>query len=212
MREIGDVTLITMDAITSYMGSKIDSHRTTDVRAVLEPVGDFAQEFNVSVLGITHPPKAYQANAIHAFTGSLAFVAASRLAFFVTSEAETKRRLLLSVKNNLGPKAPGIGYFIGTKPTSGGIAPHVLWDDAPVDLTANQALAAASSALKDGGAMERAKEFLRELLADGPAGAEEGGETAEANGIRSRTLDRARSRLRRQSQEGWLPGRMALAS
>ena len=43
VREIGDVTLITMDAITSYMGSKIDSHRTTDVRAVLEPVGDFAR-------------------------------------------------------------------------------------------------------------------------------------------------------------------------
>jgi len=195
VRSIGDVGMITMDAITSYMG-QIDSHRTTDVRAVLEPVGDFAHEFNVSVLGVTHPPKAYQANAIHAFTGSLAFVAASRLAFFVTLEAETKRRLLLSVKNNLGPKAPGIGYFIGTKSITGGInAPHILWDDAPVDLTANQALAAAGSALKDGGAMEKAKEFLREFLADGPASADDGEEAAEKNGIKSRTLDRARSAL-----------------
>ena len=200
-----------MDAITSYMGSKIDSHRTTDVRAVLEPVGDFAREFNVSVLGITHPPKAYQANAIHAFTGSLAFVAASRLAFFVTSEAETKRRLLLSVKNNLGPKAPGIGYFIGTKPTSGGIAPHVLWDDAPVDLTANQALAAASSALKDGGAMERAKEFLREFLADGPA-VRKKAQRPQRQRHQISNLGSSAPRPRRQSEKGRLPGRMALAS
>jgi DNA repair protein RadA/Sms len=84
----------------------IDSHRTTDVRAVLEPIGEFAHEFGVSVLGVTHPPKAHQANAIHAFTGSLAFVAAARLAFFVTEEPETDRRLLLTVKNNLGLKLP----------------------------------------------------------------------------------------------------------
>jgi putative DNA primase/helicase len=109
--EIGDVALVIVDAITSYMGM-IDSHRTTDVRALLEPMGDFAKEFGVSVLGITHPPKAHQANAIHAFTGSLAFVAAARLAFVVTEEPETDRRLLLSVKNNLGSKAAGIGYRI----------------------------------------------------------------------------------------------------
>jgi hypothetical protein len=31
----GDVVLVTIEPITSYMGS-IDSHRTTDVRAVLD--------------------------------------------------------------------------------------------------------------------------------------------------------------------------------
>ena len=98
INSIGDVKLVVLDAITSYMGGKIDSHRTTDVRSVLEPVGDFAKEHRVAILGITHPPKAAQAKAMHAFTGSLAFVAAARLAFYVTEEAETNRRLLLSVK------------------------------------------------------------------------------------------------------------------
>jgi putative DNA primase/helicase len=192
---LGNAALVVIDAITSYVGM-IDSHRTTDVRAVLEPVGDFAQEFGVSVLGITHPPKAHQANAIHAYSGSLAFVAAPRLAFFVTEEPETERRLLLPVKNNLGLKAPGIGYYIGTQLVSKGIvAPYILWDDAPVDLTANQALAANAAALKDGGALNKAKQFLRELLANGPVDAKDGEEAAKANGISDRTLDRARTDL-----------------
>ena len=92
-----------------YMG-KIDSHRTTDVRAVLEPLDKFAETHNVAVLAITHPPKAVQAKALHAATGSLAFVAAARLAFLAIEEPETDRKLLLPVKNNLGPMALGLGY------------------------------------------------------------------------------------------------------
>jgi hypothetical protein len=196
IHRIGDVSLVTLDAITSYMGAKIDSHRTTDVRAVLEPVGDFAKEHGVSILAITHPPKAAHGNALHAFTGSLAFVAAARLAFFVTSEAETNRRLLLSVKNNIGPLAPGLGYSIATKTiTNGIIAPNVVWDDAPVDLTANQAMAAAAEAIRDGGSMHDAKQFLREILANGSVAVKEVEDAAEGNLIRKRTLDRARREL-----------------
>jgi putative DNA primase/helicase len=114
IRSTENVSLIVIDAITSYMGA-IDSHRTTDVRAVLEPISGFAEQHGVSVLGVTHPPKAASGNALRAFTGSFAFVAAPRVAFFVTSEPETDRRLLLPVKNNIGPKAMGRGYFIATK-------------------------------------------------------------------------------------------------
>jgi hypothetical protein len=41
IKSIGDVSLVVLDAITSYMGGRkgIDSHRTTDVRSVLEPSG-----------------------------------------------------------------------------------------------------------------------------------------------------------------------------
>jgi RecA-family ATPase len=80
--QIGGAKYIMIDPVTAYMG-KIDSHRTTDVRAVLAPLTEFAEAHNVAVLSITHPPKASQAKAIHAFTGSLAHVAAARMAFLV---------------------------------------------------------------------------------------------------------------------------------
>ena len=90
----------------------------------------------------------------------------------MTSEPESDRRLLLPVKNNIGSKAKGQGYYIVTKLVTNNIeAPCILWDDAPVDVNADQAIAAASSAIKDGGALSDAKDFLRDLLADGPVDA-----------------------------------------
>ena len=47
--EIGDVALVVIDPVTSYLG-KIDSHRTSDVRSALEPLGDFAATTGVAVL------------------------------------------------------------------------------------------------------------------------------------------------------------------
>lgn len=197
--KVGNVSAVFIDALTSYMG-KIDSHRTTDVRSVLEPIGGFAERHRVGITGVTHPPKAAQGNALRAFTGSFAFVAAPRIAFFVTNEPETDRRLLLPVKNNIGPKALGRGYFITTKIVSKGIvAPCIQWDDAPVDYTADQAIAANNQNSKDGGSLREAIEFLSDLLANGQVDAKEGKEAADANGISARTLDRARQCLKVKS-------------
>jgi putative DNA primase/helicase len=206
IEKVGDVRLVCIDAITSYMG-KIDSHRTTDVRSVLEPIASFAESHKVAVVGVTHPPKAAQGNALRSFTGSFAFVAAPRVAFYVTMEPETERRLLLPVKNNIGVKALGLGYHIGTKTvTNGIIAPNVLWSDEPVDVTADQAIAASSAALRDGGSMKEAKDFLRDLLANGLIAAKDGEAAAEANGIRGRTLDRARKELGIVAKKGGFDG------
>ena len=41
--DIGEVGLITIDPITAYMGAKLDSHKTTEVRSQLGPLKDFAE-------------------------------------------------------------------------------------------------------------------------------------------------------------------------
>ena len=38
IKQIGDVGLITIDPITAYMGGKMDSHKTTEVRSQLGPL------------------------------------------------------------------------------------------------------------------------------------------------------------------------------
>jgi putative DNA primase/helicase len=199
IKEIGNVVLVIIDPITSYMGNKIDSHRTTDVRHVLAPLEDFAQDCGVAVLTISHPPKAPQAKAINAISGSLAFGAAPRLVFLVIEDPDNQgRRLLLLVKNTLGPHADGLGFSLVQRMVFNNIvASHVAWDTMPVTVTANQALAAASPA----GASERSKlreatEFLCKELDDGPQPASTVREKAAAMGISDRTLKRARKRLR----------------
>ena len=195
--ELGDCLLTIMDPVTSYMGEKLDSHMTTAVRSVMEPVSEFAELSNLAVLAITHPPKATQAKAINAFTGSLAYVAAARIAFIVTEEPETERRLLLPVKNNLGKQASGRGYYMVPKTIECGIeAPHILWDDAPVDVTASQAMADVAAACRPERPVDKAEEFLQEFLAEGEkpqAGIEE---AARKKGITPMTLRRAGKALK----------------
>ena len=141
--------LVIVDPITSYLG-KVDAHRTPDVRAVMEPVTALAENSRVGIFAVTHPPKA-QGSAMNAFIGSMAFVAGARIAFIVIHEPETERRLMLPVKNNVGMKAQGRGYIIEAKIVAEDIiAPHIIWDDAPVDMTADQALVAAARHAKQG--------------------------------------------------------------
>ena len=196
VKQVGDVRFVCIDAVTSYMG-KIDSHRTTDVRGVLEPVAEFAEENNVAMFGITHPPKATQGNALRAFAGSFAFVAAPRLAHFVTQDPDGNGRcLFLPVKNNVGPKARGIGYRIAIKDISFNIrAPYIQWDDAPVDYNADQALAANSATARGATSVEGAMEGLREIMASGDIDAKDGEAEAEKRGIKERTLARAKQKL-----------------
>ena len=88
--EIGDVALIIIDPVSSYLG-KTDSHKNSEVRGVLEPLSNMAERCRVAVLTITHFSKTGAANttkALHRFIGSIAFTGAPRAAFAVVEDAE----------------------------------------------------------------------------------------------------------------------------
>ena len=205
--EIGDVALVDIDPITSYMG-KIDGHQTVDVRTVLEPLAAFAERHDSAVLAISHPPKASQSKALHAVTGSLAFVAAARMVFIAAREPQSERRLLLPVKNNLGKPAPGLGFTLAQRFVSNDIlASHVLYDSAPVTTTADEAVAASN--YEGPSALNEATEFLREELANGPKPADEIKKAAASAGLSWATLRRAKEILGVKSSKagiasGWV--------
>jgi putative DNA primase/helicase len=209
IERLGSVILLAIDPITAYLGDKVDTHQTAAVRAVLEPLDAFAAHHRCSILGVTHPPKAAQSKAINAFTGSLAFVAASRTAFVAVEESETDRRLLLAVKSNIGPAAPGIAYRLEPVGTAKGIeAIRVQWDAEPVNITANEAIYASAEGAKGSGHKREAEEFLQAYLEAGPMPADKVTAAAEANGISDRTLKRAKKTLRVVSEKdefrgGW---------
>jgi len=205
LAEIGDVALVDIDPITSYMG-KIDGHQTVDVRTVLEPLAAFAERHGSAVLAISHPPKATQSKALHAVTGSLAYVAAARMVFIAAREPQSERRLLLPVKNNLGEPAAGLGFSLGQRLVSNNIlASHVLWDSAPVSITADEAVAASNN--EGASAMNEAMEFLREELAHGPQSTQDIKKAAASAGLSWATLRRAKETLEvRSSKAGITKG------
>lgn len=202
--EVGDVKLVLIDPISAYLGTgKIDSFRTTDVRAVLGPLVDLANELGVAIVGIMHFNKKMDVtNALLRISDSLAFGAAARHVYAVVDDAENKRKLLVRGKNNLAPATKALAYSfsvreVGRDPKTDQTihAPHIIWHPKHVDVTAAEAMQAATEA-KSPTARDEAKTFLADILANGPVTKNDIEEAANANGVAARTLFRAKSSLK----------------
>src|SRR6266404_4685709 len=94
------------------------------------------------------------------------------------------------------PLASGIGFSLAQVAIGDGIhTSHVVWDSAPVTVTASEALWAAADAAKNHAARDEAEGFLKDALAAGAALAQDVKEKASAADISERTLRRARKSL-----------------
>ena len=212
IHEIGDVRLVLIDPISSYLGPKIDSHNNATVRAVLQPVGEMAERLQVAVVAVTHPPKCLATTAINRFIGSIAFVAVPRAAFMVTRDPEDEsRRLLLPVKNNLAPLGKGFAFRIKQQivgePSKRITTSAIDWEHSYVDWSADDALRATDR----GGANKasqgnEAEEFLRTILANGAVPVETIEEEAKSACIAWRTINRAKHKLRIRSEKSSMKG------
>jgi DNA polymerase len=203
--EVGDVRLVQIDPISAYLGvKKMDSFRNTDVRAVLSPLVTLAAELRVGIIGIMHfNKKTDVTNALLRISDSLAFGATARHVYAAVNDAENKRKLFVKGKNNLAPfeqKALAYNFSVrevGADEKTGEpiFAPYIVWHPEYVDVTATEAMQAAADS-KAPAARDSAKNFLKEMLADGPVASDEIEEAAAANGIAERTLYRAKAELR----------------
>jgi putative DNA primase/helicase len=176
---IGNVALVTVDPITAYMGGRIDSHNTTQVRSQLGPLKDLSERTNVCFSTITHPAKNAGKRAIDHFIGSQAFIAACRIGHACFEEIgeddrPTGRILFTNVKNNLSVKMPTLAYRIvdtiidQDSATGDAIhAPHVVWAEEAVDITADAAVAASIGGGSRDASQREVRQFLQTILADG---------------------------------------------
>jgi putative DNA primase/helicase len=219
--DIGNVLLVWIDPVSSYMG-KVDSHNNTALRSVLDPISEMAERTNVAFASVTHFTKGSVdkgIKAVHRVMGGAAFTTAPRAAFAVLEDPDDKdRRLVLHLKNNLAAKPPGLAFRLGARMI--GLderdnreiwATHVLWEDRPVDTTADEAIAASVlGAEQEASALDEACTLLRDQLASGPVPARDIEECARAHMISRRTLMRARAKLGIVSEKTSFDGRWTL--
>jgi DNA polymerase len=204
IKNIGDVRLITIDPITAYMGGKVDSHRATDVRGQLGPLADLAERMDVALSAITHPAKHSTQRAIDHFIGSQAFIAAARIGHMAIEEVDeneqgqrilTGRSLFTNAKNNVSRKMSTLAYRVVEKQLDGDIkAARVVWEEI-VDITADQAVAAASSSLKSRDQQSGPVMLLMNVLANGPAPRKLIEERGAACGFSKDQLNRAKTKM-----------------
>jgi len=215
-RNLGDTRLVGIDPITAYMGTGrgFDSHRATDVRAQLHPLKASAERLDIAFSAITHPPKGASSRAVlDSFIGSQAFIAAARVAHFCIEELDeeddrgfrrpTGRVLYTVPKFSHSAPVPTLAFRkevvqVGNDPISDEPirAPRLVWEGA-VELTADEAVDANKPAARDGRKARAApvREFLRDILANGPVERKTVIERGAEEGFSSEQLKRARQAI-----------------
>lgn len=205
--QIGDVRLIIIDPPSAYLGTKVDSYKDSDVRRVLMPLGNLAQETGAMILLIVHLNKRTDGGAQQRFSGSTAWTAAPRVGFMVVEDPLTKQRFMLPVKNNIGDDRLGYQYHIAEKLIQYGgqtfKSSYIVWDQ-----TTNRSVAELITPPKASRVtvVDDAKEFLEDELAKGPLPVEHIKTSARAAGISWSSVNRAKKELPISSTktgDGW---------
>jgi hypothetical protein len=198
-----DCRLVVIDPISAYLG-EADSHKNSEVRAVLAPLAELAQEMGVAIVSVTHLNKGSGA-ALYRSMGSVAFVAAVRAAWAVVKDRDNEeRRLVLPLKNNLALDCGGLAYSVMS--TGDGV-PYLAWEPEPVTMTADEAMAPADDKDKDRRLRNEAANWLKDELQSGPAASQQLFTRGKAGGFSEKTLRRAKHDLRlRAYKEGFGSG------
>jgi hypothetical protein len=179
------------------------------VRAVLAPIAALAERYGVAVLIVAHRRKSSGDFADDLALGSRGFTGIARAVWHLGRDPENKRRrLLLPGKSNLAPEGGGLAFTIEGRP------PLLLWETQPVDMTADDLLAAENRRQRQSQrrgpepeALTEATDWLKKALADGPRlAAELLDEWKNGEGGSGSTLNRARRALGVKAFRPEVPG------
>lgn len=175
--------LVLLDPFSAYAGAQVNPNRSTHTRPIFSALGRIAAEQTTTIVVVHHPNKG-EGNPLHRASGSYDMIAAPRSVILFGADPENHdKRAMIHLKSNLGPFGRAWGY----KVTNG----RFEWTD-PSDLTAARVFAK----VRDRAASTGARDFLAAELADGPRPVKAVNAKAEAQGISSATLRRARTELR----------------
>lgn len=119
--------LLIIDVLMAYLPGSTDSHRDQDVRAVLSRLAALADRTGVAVLLLRHLTKGGGRDPIYRGGGSIGIVGAARAGLLVACDPDDHdRRVLASVKSNLGPAPASLAFRLV------GVSEHgcarVVWD------------------------------------------------------------------------------------
>lgn len=176
--------LVVVDPLQAFLGSDVHMGSANKTRPVLAALGELAERHDVAIVIVRHLTKAQTTKVGYRGMGGVDFTAAVRSLLLAGRDPQTGEHAIVHIKNSAGALGPSLGYAIGDA--------GFVWTGLS-DLTASRLLARETR--DEDSPRDRAKQFLRELLAAGPRASKEVQEAAAAAGIALRTLERAQEEL-----------------
>lgn len=207
---LDDVRLLILDPVVSAVQG--DGNKNNEVRRALQPLVEFAATSGAAVLGVTHFTKGTAGrDPLERVNGSIAFGALARMVLATARpEREGERRRLVRAKSNIGPSGGGFAYDLEQAPVPdhpGLFGQAVVWGEA-LEGSARELIGEAERPNEpDGGAVDRAAEWLASFLGNGEGAAASAiKEAASAMGHSGASLRRAKVALRIESYKRGLHG------
>jgi len=106
-------TLVIIDPIVAYMGSKVDLFRANETREIMSGLSQMAERHNCAILAIRHLTKGGKDKSIYRGVGSIDITAAARSALMIGPHPEEMNsRCICHIKSNLAPKGDTIEYSL----------------------------------------------------------------------------------------------------
>jgi AAA domain len=194
IRDIGNVTLVIIDPIMSYLGGGKNSDKDDEVRTALFDLNQMAEDANFAVILVTHLNKGSGGHVLDRIMGSRAFTGLPRSVWLILEDPDDEERSILALgKTNVGPKTiPGIAYAVTTVTIPEGIeAQKLAFESEPERRKADDLLNPERKSF-----VEEACEWLKAALSDGPKTSKQLAKEAKDAGISEYALKEARKKLR----------------
>jgi hypothetical protein len=149
-------SLLVIDPLSSFMGGA-DTNHEGESRKVLAGLAELAKQSRTAVLAIRHFRKGTAASAQGRVIGSVAFTAAARAVYGITTDPEDEDfRLLLCLKCNLAADTFGYRFHVSETPIGD---PFVVWDSEHEYRSAEELLGSGSATGRNTNCKECGREF-----------------------------------------------------
>jgi hypothetical protein len=102
--------ILVIDPLNAFLERGTDSYKDQDIRSVLAPIENMAEETGVAVLIIAHLNKKEDSSILYRIGGSIGFIGAARSVLAVGETGKPNLRVLYSLKSNLAKKPVSLSY------------------------------------------------------------------------------------------------------
>jgi hypothetical protein len=203
-----NAALVILDPLNAFLSPNVDGHRDQNVRRALAPLMDMAARTGVAVVVVRHLNKSGGTDPMYRGGGSIGLIGAARAAFLVGKDHEDEqRRIFAPIKSNLAEKPSALAFRTVKSTNDPKAAVRIEWIEGNFKHTAQDLLQ--PKPINDQ-MIDRARDFLRQVLANGPRPSKEIGELAK-NAFSEATFNRARREIVQSKKVGkvwwtYLPG------
>lgn len=154
--------LVIIDPIMAYLG--VDAYRDQAVRKAVSPLAKIAQTTGCTIIMVRHLNKSAGRNAKTGGGGSMGLIGQCRFGYLIAPDPDHPlRRVMASVKMNIGTPPPSRGYRMESHMKS----VHVVWEEhAEEKLDANDLMMARRVDTAERNERQEAVDFLKAYLTD----------------------------------------------